>query len=238
MMRRALFVTTVAIAACGKGTITIPPDKNPVVPSVPVTSIPGHEDLPQDITVKEGPRLLPAETYMRSYLQLFGGLAPLDAQTALRGTNGLFDTWKDYLAAMGMPDYTLEIARNPQTNSLMIAAFERMGVALCDRAVEKELQADTRPPAAQRTIFAFDLTTAEPTQAEFTERFDVLHRTFLGYPVKLAETDRVARFFKVYGDTVAAHAAKGAPKYSFTPPLAGWATVCYGLVRHPEFHAY
>ena len=43
-----------------------------------------------------------------------------------------------------MPDYTLEIARNPQTNSLMIATFERMGVALCDRAVEKELQADTR----------------------------------------------------------------------------------------------
>ena len=27
--------------------------------------------------------------------------------------------------------------------------------------------------------------------AEFTERFDILHRTFLGYPVKLAETDRV-----------------------------------------------
>ena len=83
---------------------------------------------------------------------------------------------------MGMPDYTLEIARNPQTNSLMIATFERMGVALCDRAVEKELQADTRAPAAQRTIFAFDLTAAEPTQAEFTERFDILHRTFLGYP--------------------------------------------------------
>ena len=49
-----------------------------------------------------------------------------------------------------MPDYTLEIARNPQTNSLMIATFERMGVALCDRAVEKELQADTRLPEAQR----------------------------------------------------------------------------------------
>ena len=47
----------------------------------------------------------------------------------------------------------------------------------------------------------------------------------------------MTRFFKIYTDTVAAHAAKGAPKYSFTPPLAGWATVCYGLVRHPEFHA-
>jgi hypothetical protein len=120
----------------------------------------------------------------------------------------------------------------------MIATFERMGVALCERAVEKELQADTRLPAAQRSIFAFELTAQEPTLAEFTERFDVLHRTFLGYPVKLAETDRVNRFFKIYSDTVAAHAAKGAPKYSFTPPLAGWATVCYGLVRHPEFHAY
>ena len=61
----AIFVAAFAAAACGKGTITAPADKNPEVSLGAGHSIPGHEDLAQDTTVKEGPRVLPAETYMR-----------------------------------------------------------------------------------------------------------------------------------------------------------------------------
>jgi hypothetical protein len=203
-----------------------------------VSAIPGHESLAQDDTVKEGPRLLPAETYIRSFLTLFGGLAPVEAQTALRAKDGaLFDAWKDYLAALGVPDYKADIARSTQTNALMMATFERIGVALCEAAVERELKDAARPPADKRTIYPFDLTPAEPTEAEFTTRFDLMHRTFLGYPAALAETDRVKRFHTLYQTTVTQHAVKGTPT-RFTPAQAGWAMVCMGLVRHPEFHAY
>lgn len=217
---------------------TPPADASQNVPSVPVTSIPGHESLPQDTTHKEGPRLMPAETYIRSYLALFGGLAPLEVQTRARGADGtaLFDSWNDYLAALGLPDYRVDQPRGNQTNALMMATFERLGVVLCDRAVERDLRGTL--PVAQRVIFAFDPTTAAPTAAEFAARFDVLHRTFLGYPAALAETPRAARFFELYNGTVTRHRATGAAASRFTPEQAGWATVCYGLVRHPEFHAY
>jgi hypothetical protein len=66
----------------------------------------------------------------------------------------------------------------------------------------------------------------------------VLHRTFLGYPSKLAPPDRLPGFFKLYTDVVARHAATGAPKSRFLPGDAGWAAVCYAFVRHPEFHLY
>ncbi len=66
----------------------------------------------------------------------------------------------------------------------------------------------------------------------------MLHRTFLGYPASLAQTDRVTRFRGLYNGTVERHRAMGAAASRFTPEQAGWATVCYGLVRHPEFHAY
>ena len=39
---------------------------------------------------------------------------------------------------------------------------------------------------------------AAPTEAEFAERFDVLHRTFLGYPAALATRDRTGAYFKLY----------------------------------------
>ena len=65
----------------------------------------------------------------------------------------------------------------------------------------------------------------------------MLHRTFLGYPAALAPTDRATRFLGVYDGVVAAHAVSSV-KSRFSPAQAGWAAVCYGLVRHPEFHLY
>jgi hypothetical protein len=208
-----------------------------VVPT-PVTAIPGHEVLAQDHAPKEPPRLMPAETLIRSYLALFGGLSPQALQARLRGTtsDNLFDTWGDYLSALGVPDYAVDIPRAPQTNALMLAAFERIGVALCERAV----QADLRGAVAvrDRVLFRFELPAPARalTDDEFAARFDVLHRRILAYPAALAPDGRIARFRALYRGAVDRHADAGAR--SFNGPEAGWASVCEGLVRHPEFHLY
>jgi hypothetical protein len=179
---------------------------------------------------------------MRTYMQLFGGLVPLDAQKRARGNDGggLFDTWDDYVSALGFPDYRFDVPRQTQTNALMAATFERLGVALCDRAVEHDLKApkgSDLPPLKDRLIFAFELPPGDLDAKAFAPRLDVLHRTFLGYPLALAPPQRAARFFQLYRDIVAGH-AKADPKSRFSPHEAGWAAVCYGLVRHPEFHLY
>lgn len=225
-----LALGALALSACKK-------DDEPK--PTPVTTLPGHQNLPQDSTPKNGPRLVPPETYIRTYLHLFGGLAPTEAQAALRAKDGndLFDTWNDYLSSLGFPDYRVDIPRAGQTNTLMLATFERLGVALCDRSLEHDLGA-TPPPVDQRFVFAFDPGTGSPDVASFAPRFDVLHRTFLGYPASLGPADRTARFFDLYTSTVATHSAAGAPTSRFTPDQAGWAAVCYALVRHPEFQLY
>lgn len=205
---------------------------------IAVTSIPGHDNVAQDTTKKEGPRLVPPEAYMRTYLSLFGGLSPQEAQAAAKGADGtqLFDSWNEYLSSLGLPDYRIDIPRQTQTNTLMLATFERVGVALCDRAVEKDLQG-AAPSPEQRLIFAFDAP-ADLDLAGFAARFDVLHRTFLGYPAALAPASRLPGFFKLYGDTVDRHTPADAGKSRFSPVQSGWAVVCYGLIRHPEFHLY
>jgi len=219
-----------------------------VVPPTPVASIPGHDKIALDTAPKEELRLVPAEAYVRTYLQLFGGLAPLEVQRRARAADGaqLFDTWDDYLGALGFPDYKNDLPRGAQTNALMVATFERVGVALCDRAIEHDLRvpkpmkgakAQGLPPIGERVIFAFEPTSSKMDLATFAPRFDVLHRTFLGYPASLAPTDRTARFLELYSSTVTRH-SKSAEKSRFSPDEAGWATVCYGLVRHPEFHLY
>jgi hypothetical protein len=196
----------------------------------------------EDSAPKQDLRLVPPEAYMRTYLQLFGGLAPLDVQNRARGNDGgaLFDRWDDYVSALGFPDYRLDIPRLTQTNALMMATFERLGIALCDRAVEHDLGA-TRggrpPPMNERVVFAFDPPQGNVDEKAFAERFDVLHRTFLGYPASLAPPERTARFYALYRDIAAGH-PKASPRSRFTPEQAGWAAVCYGLVRHPEFHLY
>ena len=210
--------------------------------------------IAEDTAPKEDLRMIPPEVYVRTYLRLFGGLAPLDAQKRARGTDGgsVFDTWDDYVSALGFPDYRLDVPRQTQTNALMAATFERLGVALCDRAVEHDLRgpkggegplahssptSESAPALGDRLIFAFDLPPGDLDARAFAPRFDVLHRTFLGYPASLAPPQRTPRFFQLYLDVVAGH-AKADPKSRFSPREAGWAAVCYGLVRHPEFHLY
>jgi hypothetical protein len=89
----------------------------------------------------------------------------------------------------------------------------------------------------QRVVFAFDLPKASQTQTddEFAERFDVLHRTFLGYPIKLAPPDRVERFHKLYAAVAARHAGAKQP---LTADETAWAAVCTALVQHPEAELY
>jgi hypothetical protein len=124
----------------------------------------------------------------------------------------------------------------------MIASFERLGIALCDRAVEHDLAARP-PPMKDRLIFAFDVV-SPMSDTQFAPRFDVLHRTFLGYPASLAPATRIPRYQALYSDIVANHRKLDSrsgplgPKSRFTPEQAGWAAICYGLVRHPEFHLY
>jgi hypothetical protein len=227
-MKRVLLAAVVSITACF-GTRT--PE---VVPSVPVASLPGHGGLVVDTSPKEGLRMVPPEAYVRTYLQLFGGLAPLAVQKKAKGADGaqLFDVWSDYLATLGFPDDKQDLPRATQTNALMVATFERLGAALCDRAVENDLRGGKKP-LNERVIFAFE--GAATDLASFTARFDVLHKTFLGYPESLAP-GRAAKFHKLFTETVARHASDVKPK--LTPEETGWAVVCEGLVRHPEFQLY
>ena len=211
-----------------------------VVPRTPAAPLVEQGTTAMDTTPKQDRRLVPAEAYVRTYLQLFGGLAPLEVQRRARGADGgaLFDTWDDYLSALGFPDYRLDLPRGTQTNALMIAAFERLGVALCDRAVEHDLEGKPPPLTKDRLVFAFEPPAGQVSEAAFAKGFDVLHRTFLGYPARLAPPGREASFFELYTKTVARHAEPGARRSRFTPVESGWAAVCYGLVRHPEFHLY
>jgi hypothetical protein len=209
-----------------------------VIPPEPGPKLEVRAAAPQDSAPKAEPRMVPPEAYMRTYLMLFGGLAPLEVQQKARGADGaqLFDAWGDYFAALGFPDYRIDLPRATQTNALMVATFERLGVALCDRAVEHDIRANAPPTG--RAVFAFDVPKGAVDRAAFDPRFDVLHRTFLGYPASLAPVERGERFFALYQDVVKRHERPGAPKSRFTPSEAGWATVCYGLLRHPEFQLY
>jgi hypothetical protein len=254
--RRTLTLATfvVALAGCtgrissdhvpgGPTTITPPgTTTDPGETPTPVTSLPGHEQLGEDTTPKDGPRLMPAESYIRSYMTLFGGLAPLTIQGEL-DRDGLFDAWDNYLQVLGLPDYRADIARGTQTNALMIAAFERLGVALCDRAVMHDLRTTADGGAPVVLTFAV-APTGLLSEADFTTRFDTLHSRFLGYPAALAPTpDRTTRFYTLYQQAVANQATPladaGLPaRLALSPVEAGWAAVCYGLVRHPEFHLY
>jgi hypothetical protein len=217
------------------------------VVGTPAGQVVPRETLLEDTAPKAELRMVPPEVYMRTYLQLFGGLLPSEAQQKARGGDGnnVFDTWDDYVSALGFPDYRLDIPRQTQTNALMIASFERLGVALCDRAVEHDLPGLGKPPPSgasggaprERVIFAFEPAPGAMDEAQFGQRFDVLHRTFLGYPARLAPVERAPRYFALYRDILGGHKA-ALPRSRFTPEQAAWAAVCYGLVRHPEFHLY
>lgn len=224
------FVYT-ALVACGPPSVVHPE-------SAPALSAASR--VAMDTAPKEDLRLVPPEVYMRSYLQWFGGLAPADVQKRAKGADGnqLFDTWDDYLSAMGFPDYRNDLPRAQQTNAIMVATFERLAIALCDRAVEHDLKSLPVTPMAERAVFAFE--NQEPmTEAAFAPRFDVLHRTFLGYPATLAPgpVSRSHIYYGLFSEVVTAR-QKSKAKARFTPTEAAWAAVCYGLARHPETHLY
>lgn len=210
-------------------------DQNHLAPQT-LEQVPGHDSILQDSTQKEPPRLVPAEAYLRTYLVLFGGMTALQAQRELQLGPSLFDGWNAYLGALGLPNYAIDLPRGEKTNALMIATFERLGIALCDRAVEKDLKATPAVPVDKRLIYAFEAPKDLIDEAGFGPRFNVLHRRFLGYPSRLAPTDRVARFYKLYRDVAAQHDTKATPR--LTASEAGWAAVCQGLIRHPEFQLY
>jgi hypothetical protein len=194
---------------------------------------------PLDTSPKEQLRLVPGEVLLRTFAQLFGARTPLEAQARARGNDGgqLFDTFDDYLSALGLPDYRNDLSRAQQTNALMVATFERLAVALCDRAVERDLQSANPPPLHER-LFAFTVPAGDLDAQGFAARFDVVHRSLLGYPARLGPESRTPSYYALYRATVVRHRAPGAPRSRFTPEQAGWATVCYALARHPEFHFY
>jgi hypothetical protein len=210
------------VAACAAPTALAPSAPEPLPP-------PRASAI--DTTPKERRRMMPPEVYLRAYLGWFGNLAPLDVQAKARGKN-LFDSWDDYLAALGLPDYKLDLPRQAQSNTLMLATLGRLGEALCVRAAEHDLHGKTA--LADRIVFAFE-PVASPDETQFTERFDVLHRLFLGYPVRFAPADRVAHFAALYRAVAAQHAGKKGP---LTADETAWAAVCSALVQHPEAELY
>ena len=196
-----------------------------LAPSAP-QPLPAAQTAMIDTTPKARRRMVPPEVYLRAYLTWFGGLVPLAVQNRAR-PKGLFDAWDDYLAALGLPDYKIDLPRQSQSNTLMLATLGRLGEALCVRAAEHDLHAKT--PIDQRVVFAFD------PAGDFAVAFDVLHRTFLGYPARLAPPDRVARFQALFASVAARHAGAKQP---LTAEETAWTAVCTVLVQHPEAELY
>jgi len=182
-----------------------------------------------DANVKAQRRLVPAEAYLRAYLTWFGGLAPIDIQH--KGGGDLFGQWADYLAALGLPDYAHDFPRTSQSNTMMLATFGRLGEVLCVRAAEHDLHASA--PLPSRVVFAFELK-PHPSLNEFAAGFDVLHRTFLGYPADLAPKGRLGRFYSLYQQVAAAHPQSA----HLSADETGWVAVCTALVIHPEAELY
>jgi len=222
-MRRAR-AALVLLAACAA--------PGPLAPSAP-QPLPTHTETMIDTTPKERRRMVSPEVYLRAYLTWFGGLAPLDVEARAR-PRAQFDHWDDYLAALGLPDYKIDLPRQIQSNTLMLATLGRLGETLCVRAAERDLHGKPPPAVDARVVYAFEVVAA-PSQADFAARFDVLHRTFLGYPARLAPADRVSRFYGLYQAVAQRHAgAKG----SLTADETAWAAVCTALVTHPEAELY
>ena len=219
-MSLAKLATLVWLAACG-GAVT---------PSA-TTPLPQHQTRMLDTTPKERRRMVPPEVYLRAYLGWFGGLVPLDVQNRAR-PKGMFDAWDDYLSALGLPDYKIDLPRQTQSNTLMLATLGRLGEALCARAAEHDLHGG-KTPMDQRVVFAFDA--GADSEDAFEQRFDVLHRTFLGYPAKLAPAERVAKFHQLFTAIAARHANAKNP---LTADETAWAAVCSALVQHPEAELY
>ncbi|MEJ7596851.1 MAG: hypothetical protein WKG01_02980 [Kofleriaceae bacterium] len=217
----ALLVPGLVMIACGS--------KSTIEPSA-TTPLPEHHDFSLDTSRKSARRMVPPEAFLRGYLVWFGNLAPDELRLKARGWN-LFDNWDDYLAALGLPNYKLDVPRATQSNTMMLATIGRLGEALCMRAAEHDLRG--RRPISERRIFAFE-PKAKATLDEFQPGFDVLHRTFLGYPAALAPSDRRERFFELYQRVASRHPDRG----RLDADQMAWAAICSALVVHPETELY
>jgi len=212
-----------AMAACGPA--------QSIEPTTPHT-LAAHREVTIDKTPKERRRMVPPEVYLRAYLTWFGGLAPLEVQAKARG-KALFDAWDDYLAALGLPDYRVDLPRATQSNTLMAATLGRLGEALCIRAAERDLRG--KLPVEQRVVFAFVVDAKPPTHEQLLAHLDVLHRTFLGYPLELAPPGRADRLAQLWTEIAKHHQGKKGP---LTADELAWAGVCTALVQHPEAELY
>jgi len=231
MIRATALALVALVGACTTEQAEPPPVVEP--PPAPADSeVEPTDTIVVDETPKEAPRLVDAETYLRSMLSIFGYATPLEAQDDLR-IDGLFDTWPDYFSALGLPDYANEVERRTVLNMVTLAAFERIGIALCNRALIRERDR----PLDERGVFAFALS-ASRDPAEFALKLDVLHRLFVSYPVTLAGPQRVSRFHRLHLETLARHADLNGGSKAFSPDEASWGVVCYARVRHPELHLY
>lgn len=191
---------------------------------------PAAREFVLDQTPKAQRRMVPPEVFLRGYLAWFGADSPRDAFLRARGAD-LFDSWHDYLGALGLPDHHVDTPRLDQSNTVMSAVVGRLAEALCVRSAEHDLRSGV--PIGERRIFAFDVDDIATVKA-FSPGFDVLHRTFLGYPAALAPPARVERFFTLFKHVVANHR----PGEKLSPQVAGWAAVCTALVQHPEARSY
>jgi hypothetical protein len=161
----------------------------------------------------------------------FGGLAPHDVQLRARN-HDVISQWHDEIGALGLPDHAFDFPRATRSNAVMAAEIARLGEALCVLAAEHDLAGGKRP-ISTRTVFAFEPTPA-PTREQFAPSFDVLHRTFLGYPLALAPSDRLDRFYALYQHVAGRHAAG----HDLTADETAWVAVCTALVSHPEATIY
>ena len=187
-----------------------------------------HAEVQLDTAPRQHRRMVPPEAFLRAYLMWFGGLAP---DAVRRRAGDLLGSWEDYLSALGLPDYAHDFPRVTQSNALMLSTMARLGEALCVRAAEHDLQG--RMPIDQRLIFAFEAKPS-PSRDEFAAGFDVLHRTFLGYPASLAPAGRIDRFYALYQKIAAHHAGATV----LTPDETAWVAICAALVVHPEAELY
>ena len=214
---------SIVIAACGgAGAIT---------PSEP-TALPAHKTRCSTRTPKERRRMVSPEVYLRAYLGWFGGLVPLDVQNRAR-PKGLFDAWDDYLVR-ARPARLQDRPAAPDPEQHADARDARPARRGAVRARRRARSARRQDAARSARRVRVRCRAATPTTRS-ASGFDVLHRTFLGYPAKLAPGERVAKFHALFTEVAARHAGAKNP---LTADETAWVAVCTALVQHPEAELY
>lgn len=225
-----IVIVAFLIAGCNNSArVTIVPAADPITRSTS-SELPPTRTIALDRSPKAERRAVPAEVFLRAYMQWFGTSEPRETALRARGDD-LFDHWSQYLAALGLPDYHVDAPRVSKSNAIMLATIGRLGEALCVRTAERELGSNL--PVDQRRVFAFD-SKPDLSYTEFVPRFDILHRTFLGYPFSLAAQSRGSAFYAMYRRIEQRHLTGG----RLSADRLAWVAVCTALVQHPEAWLY